>query len=215
MINQVSDNEWRINTDRTHVSGCNNNSCYVTRRVCSEAMIYGQLTAWFVTPELKYPSDDNVIGIKFLISKARHAFSYSMEQSPSWKANWFAAIQEIPCVLWNPKVPHSPHKRPPPVPILSQPNPVLTPTSHFLKIHPEIRFYSGFLEKGRNVSEVDSQIIIIIIIYIQEWTLWSFPSPQLQLLSPSFLRSSNWSLSLWSVVVWFQGDSVLWHSLQV
>jgi hypothetical protein len=59
-----------------------------------------------------------------------------MEQSPSWEANWFAARQEIPRVLWNPKVPHRTHKRPPPIPIPSQPNPFLTPTSHFLKIHP-------------------------------------------------------------------------------
>jgi hypothetical protein len=64
--------------------------------------------------------------------------TYCMEQSPSWEANWFAASQEIPHVLWNPKVPHCTHKHLPPVPILSQPNPVLTPTSHFLKIHPNI-----------------------------------------------------------------------------
>jgi hypothetical protein len=61
-----------------------------------------------------------------------------MEQSPSWKADWFAASQEIHRVLWNPKVPHRTHKRPPTIPILSHPNPVLTPTSHFLKIHPNI-----------------------------------------------------------------------------
>jgi hypothetical protein len=61
-----------------------------------------------------------------------------MEQGPSWEANWFAASQEIPRVLWNPKVPQRTHKRPPSIPILSQSNPVLTPTSHFLKIHPNI-----------------------------------------------------------------------------
>ena len=48
-----------------------------------------------------------------------------------------------------------------------------------------------------------------------DWILWSVPSPKLQLLSPKFLRSSNCSPSLWSVVVWFQRNSVLWHSLQV
>jgi hypothetical protein len=64
--------------------------------------------------------------------------TYSMEQSPSWGANWFAASQEIPSVLWNPKVPHRTHKRPTPVPILSQPNPVHIPTSHFLNVHPNI-----------------------------------------------------------------------------
>ena len=30
--------------------------------------------------------------------------TYSMVQSPSWEANWFAASQEIPRILWNPKV---------------------------------------------------------------------------------------------------------------
>ena len=33
-----------------------------------------------------------------------------MEQSPSWEANRFAASQEIPHVLWNPKVHYHIHK---------------------------------------------------------------------------------------------------------
>ena len=53
------------------------------------------------------------------------------------------------------------------------------------------------------------------IINIQGWAIWPVPSPELQLLSPSILRSPNCSLSLWVVEVWFQGDSVLWHSLYV
>jgi hypothetical protein len=78
--------------------------------------------------------------------------TYSMEQSPSWEANWFAVSQGIPRVLWNPKVHHRTHKRPPPVPILSQPNPVLTPTSHFLKIHPNIIFPSMPRSPQRSLS---------------------------------------------------------------
>ena len=50
--------------------------------------------------------------------------TYSMVQSPSWEANWFAASQEIPRILWNPKVHYRTHKRLPPVPILGLPNPV-------------------------------------------------------------------------------------------
>ena len=53
-----------------------------------------------------------------------------MVQSPSWEANRFAASQEIPSILWNPNFHYRTHKRPPPVPILAQPNPVHIPTSH-------------------------------------------------------------------------------------
>ena len=47
----------------------------------------------------------------------------------------FAANQEIPRILWNPKVHYSNHRRPPPIPILSKLHPVPTAPSHFLKIH--------------------------------------------------------------------------------
>ena len=66
------------------------------------------------------------------------AHTYSMVQSPSWEANWFAASQEIPRISRNPKVHYRTHKRPPPVPILGQPNPVHTPTSHLLEIHSNV-----------------------------------------------------------------------------
>jgi len=61
-----------------------------------------------------------------------------MVQSPSSEANWFAASQEIPRISRNPKVHYRTHKRPPPVPILGQPNPVHISTSHLLEIHPNI-----------------------------------------------------------------------------
>ena len=58
-----------------------------------------------------------------------------MEQSLFREANWFAASQEIPCILWDPKVHYRIHKCSPPVPILSQLYTIHTPTSYFLKIH--------------------------------------------------------------------------------
>ena len=74
-------------------------------------------------------------GFKYL---GKTLLTYSMVQSPSWEANWFAASQEIPRILLNRKVLYCTHKRPPPVPILGQPNPVHIPTSHLLEIHPNI-----------------------------------------------------------------------------
>ena len=64
-----------------------------------------------------------------------YLLTYSVEQSPSWGADQFSASQEIPRILWKPKVHYRVHKCPPPVPILTQINPVLALTSHFQKIH--------------------------------------------------------------------------------
>jgi hypothetical protein len=73
-----------------------------------------------------------IIALTYLLT---YLLTHSMEQSPPWEANRFAASQEIPRILWNPKVHYRINKCPPPVPILNQLDPVHTPTSHFLKIH--------------------------------------------------------------------------------
>ena len=64
----------------------------------------------------------------------RTQYTYVMEQSPSWEDNQFSASQEIPRISWKPKVHYRIHNCSPPVHILSQLDPVHTPTSHFLNI---------------------------------------------------------------------------------
>ena len=74
------------------------------------------------------------------------------------KLTGFAANQEIPRILWNPKVHYRAHKRPPPVPILSQLHPVPKPpptswrsililSSHLRLGLPNGLFSSGFPTK--------------------------------------------------------------------
>jgi hypothetical protein len=58
-----------------------------------------------------------------------------MKQSPSWEANRFAASQEIPGILWNPKVHYRIQKHPPTVSNLSQLTPVHTPHPHSRNIN--------------------------------------------------------------------------------
>ena len=72
------------------------------------------------------------------------------------KLTGFAANQEISRILWNPKVHYRIHKCPPPVPILSQLDPVHTPphiplledTNFILPFHLCLSLPSGFFPSG-------------------------------------------------------------------
>ena len=92
--------------------------------------------------------------------------TYSMEHFPSWEANWFSANQEIPLILWNPKVHYRIHKYPPPVPILSQIDPFHTPASHFLKIHLNLTFREPCIViYSYNKSQWDALFLKFIWLY--------------------------------------------------
>jgi hypothetical protein len=56
------------------------------------------------------------------------------ELSPSWGAANSAATQELPSILWNPKVQYRVHKSPPLVPILSHIDPIHSIPSYLSQI---------------------------------------------------------------------------------
>jgi hypothetical protein len=65
-----------------------------------------------------------------------HSLTHSlMELSPSWEAANCAATRGLPSILWNPEVHHCVHISLPPVPILSQIDPIPTIPSYLSKIH--------------------------------------------------------------------------------
>ena len=101
-----------------------------------------------------------------------------MQHSPSWEASRFSASQEIPRILWNPMVHYCIHKCPPPVPILSQLDPLHTTISQFLKIHLNINLPSTPGSPKRSLS----------IRFTHRKYVYAFPLPHTRYIPrPSYL----------------------------
>ena len=88
------------------------------------------------------------------------AITHSIQHSSSWEANRFSEGQEIPRILWSPKVHHRIHKCLPPVPILSQLSSFHALTSYsrssilILSSHLHMGFPSGLFPSGYPIKTV-------------------------------------------------------------
>ena len=114
----------------THNISCRNCTGLWNARMITWSTVNGKGHIWKILQPILRLSPTEYSGL------LTYLLTYlTMELSPSWEANRFSASQEIPRILWNLKFHYRIHKCPPSFPILSQLDPVHTPTSHFLKIH--------------------------------------------------------------------------------
>jgi len=119
----------------------------------------------------------------------RHILNYLLTFSPteqihSWEASRFSASEEIPRILWNPKVHYRIHKCPPPVPIPSQIDPVHAPTSHFwrsiliLSSHLLLDLPSGLFPSGFPTQTLYTPFLFPNVLHAPPISFFSIWSPE-------------------------------------
>jgi len=129
----------------------------------------------FVCPAVRIPCVCNINpGNLSLICEQYYWQNNSIRKSISWEANRCLASQEIPHILWNPKVNFRIHKSPPPVSILSQINPVhaLNPSSWrsilIFSCHLRLSLQSGLFPRVSRQNPVCTSSVV-------HTCYWRFP----------------------------------------